>query len=149
MMRKLFRIVIISMMVMLLGAMPAMAGNTDYEVKKITNYKGTTNYYVMGNTGNTKATANANWFLKVTSITITGDTSGSYGMAFTPYKQTGNYVFGSANAGVIWAKTSFSSFKYQGWNGNGAAHITYYLGARLDTVLTSSVGTSSGQWNSN
>lgn len=148
-MKKLLGVMMIAAMVMCLGAIPALAGDKYYNVEKITNYKATKDYHVMADTGNYKTAANANWFLKVNSITITGNTSKSYGMAFTPFKQTGNYVYGKVGAPDIWAKTSFSSAKYQGWNGYGAANRTYYLGARLDTVLTSSEGSSNGYWNSN
>lgn len=148
-MKKILRVVIIVSMIMCLGAMPVMAGNSSYSTGEITNYAGLKAYHVMTASKNTKATTNANWFMKVTSITITGDTSKSLGMAFTPFKQTGRYDYGSAGANDIWAKASFSSVKYAGWTGNGTANINYYLGARLDTVLTSNKGVSSGYWNSN
>lgn len=147
-MKKMFQGLLIAAMVMCLGATPALAGNTDYNTGKITNYNGTTTYRAIVMADNTKATTNADWFLRVKTISFTDDTSGTLGMAFTPMKLS-NGKYATVGAGVTWAKTSFSTAKYNTWNGKGTANITYYLGIRLDSLLTSGSGTSTGYWNAN
>lgn len=134
---------------MCLGTMPALAGNTNYNAQNITNFTASKVFKVIPGTANTKATANADWFMKVTSISFTQSTSGTLGMAFAPMFKNGT-SYGDAGANPIWAKTTFSSAKYASWIGsNGKAKVTYYLGSRLDTLLTDCIGNSTGYWNSN
>lgn len=147
-MKRKLSALVIAAMVMCLGTTPALAANTYFNTGAITNYTASKVFKALVGAPNTKATTNANWFIKVNSISFTTSTSGTLGMAFTPMVKNGT-SYAEAGAETIWAKSSFSSAKYAGWKGNGAANVTYYLGARLDTLLNSGSGTSNGYWNAN
>lgn len=133
---------------MCLGITPAFAGNTDYATGTVTNYNGTYTYRAMSSYPNKKATANANWFMNVRSVKFEGTTANSLGLMFRPMLRSGNSSYTEVLTDVATTKTSMST-KYYSWNGHGPANITYYLGVRLDSVLTSTKATASGYWNAN
>ena len=146
--KKLLTGIMTAAMVMCLGVTPAFAGNTNFYVGTVTNYSGTTTYRAIVTAPNKKATANANWFMNVSSISFNGSTANSLGMMFTPMVRTGDDSYKPAGADAAHTKTTMST-KYYSWNGHGAANVTYYLGVRLDNVLKSTSATASGYWNAN
>ena len=146
--KKLLTGIMTAAMVMCLGVTPAFAGNTYYNTGTVTNYSGLYKYRVLTNYPNTKATANANWFMNVSSLNFVGPTANSLGIMFTPMVRTGNSSYAEVGAAAAHTKTTMGT-KYYSWNGNGPAKVTYYLGVRLDSVLTSTSATASGYWNAN
>ena len=146
--KKLLTAVMTAIMVMCLGITPAFADSTKFETGTVTNYNGTYTYRAMSSYPNTKATANANWFLNVSYIHFDGTTANSYGMMFRPMLRSGNSSYTEVGADIAKTKTTMST-KYYSWNGHGPANITYYLGVRLDSVLTNTSGSASGYWNAN
>lgn len=144
-MKKIVKILILAAMIVSLYLVPAVAGDTNFSKYGVTNYNGTRIFRALTTAPNKKATRNADWYYKVNTIQFTMDTSGTLGMAFTPmkYMEEDYYTVG---ADVGWALSS-TGVKYKGWNGNGFENITYYLGLRLDDLLTSGSGSVSGYWN--
>lgn len=127
----------------LLGAMiissAVMAGNSSFAFN-LTNTGKTFN--VDKNSGNTKATAGLSYVVNVKSISIQ-DSTASWGIAFSPMKKT--LLSYSQAAPTVWKS---STGKFTGsWNSDeGKANKTYYLGARMDDVLSKNA-TTSGLWN--
>ena len=147
--KKLLTGIMTAAMVMCLGVTPAFAGNTNYNTGTVTNYSGSYTYRAMSNYGNTKATANANWFMNVSSLTFNGTTANSLGIMFKPMLRSGNSSYTEVtDADRAHTKTTMGT-KYYSWNGHGPAKVTYYLGVRLDSVLTSTSASASGYWNAN
>lgn len=145
-MRKIIKTgVLVALMVCVLSSM-AFAGNTVYSRYYIASSSLKTNWYVAPASNNTKATTQANWFMRIDSLNFGGgSTSGTLGMAYTPTQN-------SAQAGGIhWSKYAHSDYQYTGWGGyNGAAGNTYLIGMRLDTLITGvSNANTTGYWNSN
>ena len=146
--KKLLTGIMTAAMVMCLGVTPAFAGNTNYDAGTVTNYTQSTTYRAMSTAPNTKATANAMWFMNVSSLTFKGTTANSYGIMFTPMLRSGNSSYTEAGADFAHTKTTMST-KYYNWNGHGPAKVTYYLGVRLDSNLNNTSATASGYWNAN
>lgn len=136
-------------MVMCLGVTPAFAGNTNYATGKVTNVYGTFTYRAMTSYPNKKATANAMWFMNISSLNFAGSIDGTSGITFKPMLRSGNSSYTEVeDADAAWAKTTMST-KYYSWNGHGPANVTYYLGVRLDNRLRNTSATASGYWNAN
>lgn len=120
----------------------AFAGNVSYE------------RYYMGNSGtsfvgtgssNTKTAAGKNWFIQVKDVGFSGaNTSGTYGMAHAPCI---NLVQKGA---TFWTKVPTAGFNYIGWLPGCGDTLTYFLGVRLDSLITGTSGAYTvGVWNSN
>ena len=148
-MRKILKTLIMTGLLLMLCATPAFAGNTDFSAYNVTNPNGTYTFRGLSGTKNTKATAQANWFMRVDDISFTMSTTGTLGMAFTPMKKNITGTYSTVGADTAWTKTSYSGYRYYGWGGNGTANKSYYLGVRLDTLLTSGSAQANGIWNSN
>ena len=146
--KKLLTGIMTAAMVMCLGVTPAFAGNTNYDAGTVTNYNGTTTYRAMTTAPNTKATANADWFMNVSSLAFKGTTAGSSGITFKPMLRSGNSSYTEVDTRAAWTTTTMNT-KYYSWKGHGAAKVTYYLGVRLDDRLTNTSATASGYWNAN
>ena len=146
--KKLLTGIMTMVMIMCLGVTPAFAGNTSYNTGTVTNYNGTYTYRAMSSYPNTKATTNAKWFMKVSKISFNGTTANSYGMMFRPMLRSGNSSYTEVETDIAKTKTTMDT-KYYSWNGHGPANVTYYLGVRLDSVLTNTSASASGYWNAN
>lgn len=125
------------------------AGNTNYATGKVTKVYGTFTYRAMTSYPNKKATANAMWFMNISSLNFAGSIDGTSGITFKPMLRSGNSSYTEVeDADAAWAKTTMST-KYYSWNGHGPANVTYYLGVRLDNRLRNTSATASGYWNAN
>lgn len=116
---------------------------------KSNNVYGTFTYRAMTSYPNKKATANAMWFMNISSLNFAGSIDGTSGITFKPMLRSGNSSYTEVeDADAAWAKTTMST-KYYSWNGHGPANVTYYLGVRLDNRLRNTSATASGYWNAN
>ena len=148
-MKTLSRVMVISFLVICMIGSTAFAGNTNYTQYSIHNTGQTVNH--IANTDNTKATVNANWFMKVNSIYISelNTYPSLWGLKFLPMKKNTSGVYNLCGAAGQWHKTTTATSQYAGWNGNGTIR-TYGLGVRMDDAYSSNcVASSSGYWNSN
>ena len=140
-MKKIIKILAVSMIMCCFCMTPAYAGNTEYDTLCMINEYGTKTFNALNHSDNTKTSKNVDWYMKVNSLTFNVSTDGTLGMAFTPLRNSQ-----TVGAEVAWYKKANTSYKYYSWNNNGECG-KYKLGSRLDTLITNGYGHGKGYWN--
>ncbi len=115
----------------------------------VTNPTGSTTFYGISNSKNTKIYKGKDWLYKVTSISFSKSAAGTAGMAFAPMKKSSLGIYSLCGGVKSWASAPMSKYVYKGWNSGAGAVGDYYLGTRLDTVLTNCTASAAGDWNAN
>ncbi len=144
-MKKFLKVSVILCLLCGLLSVTAFAADSHYSLY---NMKNTGRNWNSTGSFNTKATAGASWYMRITGIGFGGaSTSGTLGIAHAP----GRYIGGSSPYSVsgtpYWSKTTCGN-AFMGWQDGGIANTDYVLLVRLDDLIT---GTSSayttGWWN--
>lgn len=139
---------------LVLGALLLCMGTVNTSAQAFTKYnvsnpKGNTTFYSVSNSKNTKIYDGKNWKYKVTSISFSKNVSGTYGMAFAPMRKSKEGIYMLCGGKKGWAKKAMANYESKGWNRKCGSVGDYYLGVRLDTVLTKCSASAAGDWNAN
>ncbi|MGN0367631.1 MAG: hypothetical protein ACI4EK_02520 [Wujia sp.] len=113
----------------------------------VTNPNGTTTFYAITNSLNTKIYEGKSWKVKATLLTFSSSISGTSGLAFVPMVKNSAYML--CGGKKVWATGPTGGYLYGGWDSGRGEVGDYYLGTRLDTRLTSCSASVAGDWNSN
>ena len=139
---KIIKGVLVASMASMLMIMPAMAGNSGYTVSYMVNSGQTFNVFT--DSYNTKAVTGRTWVVTPSYLYYSDTQTGSYGVGHALFTYANRGGIG-ASSNTAWAKSATKT--YAGWkSGEGKAGVNYYIGARLDDVL-SGFGVSKGSYN--
>lgn len=143
---KVSRLFILAILFLCLGSTVSSA--QAYSKYSVSNPDGTTKFYGVSNSKNTKIYEGKNWFFKVTSISFSSSTSGTLGMAFAPMRKSNEGIYMLCGGNKGWA-ASVKDYQYLGWQSGSGTVGDYYLGVRLDDRLTKCTASVAGDWNAN